>query len=186
MKTFHITKTHRNLPHWYREASIHWVTFRLADSIPQENLKKWRRARETWLSSNPPPWSDEQWQEYHQYFGDAFDKWLDVGVGSCILRQVVMRREVEKALLHFQGQRCKVHHTVIMPNHVHLLIEPLKDYALGGVLKSMKGFSAVKCNELLGRKGPFWMAESYDHIVRSAAQYNHYVEYIKQIPTGPV
>jgi hypothetical protein len=33
-----------NLPHWRQEGVTHFVTFRLADSIPQSTLRLWLRA----------------------------------------------------------------------------------------------------------------------------------------------
>ena len=35
---------------------------------------------------------------------------------------------------------------------------------------SIKRVSANRCNRLLGNKGTFWMDESYDHIIRNAAE----------------
>ena len=55
-----------------------------------------------------------------------------------------------------------------MPNHVHVVVTPMKGFALGEILHSWKSFSAHKINELLGREGQLWQRESYDHIVRNA------------------
>ena len=40
------------------------------------------------------------------------------------------------------------------------------DWTLTEILQSVKGFSAREINRRLGRAGPLWQAESYDHIVR--------------------
>jgi hypothetical protein len=43
--------------------------------------------------------------------------------------------------------------------------------------------SAKECNALLGRAGePFWQEESFDHIVRSQAQFDRFVGYIAENP----
>ncbi len=178
-----IQKTKRNLPHWTREGSIHWITFRLADSLPQEKLSAWRAERHAWLSKNPQPWSDDLWQEYDRLFGDRLESWLDAGYGSCALARPDVRQAVQDCLLRFDGDRLRLHAAVIMPNHVHLLLEPLAGYEVSGLLKGIKGASARKANEILGSAGTaFWMDESYDHIVRSERQYGHFIRYISENP----
>src|SRR4030066_1516161 len=44
---------------------------------------------------------------------------------------------------------------VIMPDHMHLIIIP-KEKNISGCMKSIKGFSARKINEVLGRQGILW------------------------------
>ena len=41
------------LPHWRQEGVIYFVTFRLADSLPQAKLDWLRREKELWLRLNP-------------------------------------------------------------------------------------------------------------------------------------
>ena len=49
-------------------------------------------------------------------------------------------------------------------------------------LRSLKGRSAREANLLLGREGAFWQAESYDHVVRNAAEMQRIVAYILENP----
>jgi REP element-mobilizing transposase RayT len=177
-----ITITHRNLPHWHGEGSIYWLTFRLADSLPAKKLSKWKRHRDIWCRMHPRPWSDEEWREYQRCFGLRLEQWLDAGFGACVLRHSVVRAEVVRSITHFHEQRYRIHHGVVMPNHVHLLIEPFPGHQLSEVMKGMKGGSSRRCNQILGARGRFWMAESFDHIVRSRAEYDHYVRYIEDNP----
>jgi hypothetical protein len=53
---------------------------------------------------------------------------------------------------------------------------------LENILKQVKGASAVECNRRLGRSGPFWQTDSYDHIVRSFEELQHFREYIADNP----
>jgi REP element-mobilizing transposase RayT len=69
---------------------------------------------------------------------------------------------------------------VIMSNHVHMLINPNKP--LGYVMRTVKGITAGKANQLLGRSGPFWLNESYDHWIRSEDEFNRIVKYIERNP----
>jgi len=178
-----VTITRRNLPHWTKEGAIYWITFRLADSLPREKLNQWKAKRDYWISRHPEPWSDEEWKEYNRRFGSRLEKWLDVGYGSCTLAKPAIREIVQECILRFNGERLLVHAGVIMPNHVHLLLEPLAGNSLSDLLKGMKGASSRKINQLLNTTGNrFWMDESYDHIVRSEAQYQHFIRYIMENP----
>jgi hypothetical protein len=44
-----------NLPHWRQESRTYFVTFRTADSLPQEKLDQWLMQRAEWSHSNPEP-----------------------------------------------------------------------------------------------------------------------------------
>ena len=177
-----IIKTHRHLPHWQRSGAIYWITFRLADSIPQSKLKYWKHERDLWLHSNPRPWDPETEKQYQILFGERQEHWLDAGYGSCALRKPDCRKAVWDGLMRFHNARLQIHHGVIMPNHVHLLLEPLNGESLSKLLKGIKGASARVCNQILNRKGTFWMEDSYDRIVRNREEYAHYVRYINGNP----
>ncbi len=177
------TITRRNLPHWTKEGSIYWITFRLADSLPQEKLNTWKDERDLWISKHREPWSETEWKEYGEQFEKRLESWLDSGYGSCVLAQPEVRRIVQECLLRFNEERLQLHAAVIMPNHVHLLLEPLAGNSLSELLKGIKGASARKINQMLGTTGSkFWMDESYDHIVRSEAQYQRFIRYIAENP----
>jgi REP-associated tyrosine transposase len=71
----------------------------------------------------------------------------------------------------------------IMPNHVHILIYP--NAGLPRITRAIKGYSARRANELLGRPGqPFWQDESYDHWVRDREQSEKIVRYIEANPVA--
>jgi|HubBroStandDraft_6_1064221.scaffolds.fasta_scaffold1164256_2 putative transposase len=70
---------------------------------------------------------------------------------------------------------------VVMPNHVHLLINPR---ALAPkITQFVKGVSAKEANALLGRIGQtFWQDESFDRWVRSRKEMANIVRYIEFNP----
>ncbi len=177
-----VHRTHRRLPHWTQEGRTYFVTFRLADSVPQEKLRQWLEEREIWLKHHPKPWSDHDRAEYDERFGERFESWLDAGEGECHLRRADIRGVVESCLRHFDGQRYDVFAYVVMPNHVHLLICPREGFELAEILKGIKGVSAREANRRLGRTGAFWQEESFDHIVRSQSQFERLVHYIADNP----
>ena len=178
-----IQKTTRRLPHWTQDGATYWVTFRLADALPQHKLRVWKEERDIWQQHNPEPWNEKQGREYDERFGQRLEEWLDAGSGECSLRRPDVRTIVETCLLHFDGQHYDLPAWVIMPNHVHLLIRPNTGHSLSKIMQGMKGVSARECNTLLGRTGePFWQDESFDHIVRSQTQFDRFVRYIAENP----
>jgi len=176
-------KTRRNLPHWTKEGSIYWITFRLADSLPQKKLNGWKAERDYWVGKHRKPWSETEWKEYDEQFGKRLEGWLDSGHGSCELAKPEIRKILQECLFRFNEERLRLHAAVIMPNHVHLLLEPLAGNSLPELLKGIKGASSRKINQVSGTTGTkFWMDESYDHIVRSEDQYQHFIQYIAENP----
>ena len=115
----------RHLPHWHLNGAIYWVCFRLADAIPQDKLRAWKEELALWRQANPEPWDDRQWQEYDRRFGERYHAWLDAGMGSRALARPDVRKPVADCLLRFDGDRLLIHAAVIMPTHVHALMEPL-------------------------------------------------------------
>ena len=174
----------RRLPHWQSSGAVYWITFRLIDSIPQDKLKRWKNDGEIWVRDNPTPWTEEQWREYDELFGEKLDAWLDAGMGSRALARPDVRKCVIESILRFDGAKLSVHAAVIMPTHAHILIEPFAKQGeeLSRILKGIKGSSACAANKILGLSGNFWLDESYDHIVRSEKQYRHFLNYIEQNP----
>jgi len=68
----------------------------------------------------------------------------------------------------------------IMPNHVHMLIKPLK--SLPSMMQIIKGASAKLINVSMGRKGKFWASEYYDKAIRDEKHFEIVYNYIKNNP----
>lgn len=175
-------RSRRNLPHWQQAGCTYFVTFRLADSLPQSQLKAWQEDRAVWLKVHPEPWTAEVADEYEKRFPGRIQTWLDAGYGSCALSQSPVQELVAGALRFFDRQRYQLGHFVLMPNHVHVLVTPTANFALSAILHSWKSYTANKVNELVGRTGTFWMDENFDHIVRSTDQLRHFERYIGENP----
>ena len=71
---------------------------------------------------------------------------------------------------------------VIMPNHVHVMIETRMGFPLQEILHSWKSFTANQANKLLGRSGEFWQREYFDRYIRNAEHYVQAVGYIEENP----
>jgi len=177
-----VGKLKGNLPHWRQDGVTYFVTFRLADSIPQAKLREWLTEREQWLKCHPLPHDSAAQREFDQLFTQRFLKWLDAGYGECILASPDVRGLVADALRHFDGQRYRLADWVIMPNHVHMLVSLMGGRKLSSILHSLKSFTANSINRLLGRQGTVWQKESFDHIVRSAESFARIAHYIHDNP----
>jgi REP element-mobilizing transposase RayT len=69
---------------------------------------------------------------------------------------------------------------VVMPNHVHAIFEPRT--AMPAIMRWLKGRTSRVANQILGRTGPFWQDESFDHWVRSAEELQDLIEYVENNP----
>lgn len=173
---------HRHLPQLDQPGAIYFVTFRLADSVAQRVLKRWLHEREGWRRSHPEPWDEGTSQEYRSLFTVQMERWLDAGHGNCVLREERCRKELTERLLFKHGIDYDLGDWVMMPNHVHVLLQPLEGKPLHEILKSIKGVSARNLNRVLGKTGSLWMDESFSHIVRSLDQLKKFQRYIWMNP----
>jgi REP element-mobilizing transposase RayT len=55
---------------------------------------------------------------------------------------------------------------VLMPEHLHWLVQLIVDVPPGDVVQTAKSASSHRINCGLGRKGPVWQARYHDHAVR--------------------
>ena len=173
------------LPHWRQEGVTYFVTFRLADSLPQVKLHEWLRERDMWLVTHPKPWDDHTTSAYHRQFTARIEKWLDAGYGSCVLARHEIRSVVTNALRHFNGVRYSLDAWVAMPNHVHVVVTPLRDNGLSAILHTWKSFSSHTIGKLLPDwNGHFWQKESFDHIVHGPDHLERFRIYIADNPRG--
>jgi putative transposase len=186
----------RNLPHWRQAGCTYFVTFRLNDSIPDAVRAKWEEEQALWLKARGIEYDGAEgtWRlaferlpkadqfRFHQHFNRQVQSCLDRGHGACWLARHECIEIVRRWILENDGKSHHVGDFIIMPNHVHLLDVPTPLQELERILKGIKGASAVYCNRALGRDGPFWQADSYDHIVRDLEQLAWFREYIALNP----
>lgn len=169
---------HRHLPHWRQAGATYFVTFRLADSIPQQQLLTLKRWRKIWERQHPEPRSDSEWKELALEITRRSEAWMDEGYGECVLRHPELAKEMSDSLLRFQDQRYMTTCFTVMPNHVHCLTRPFDGFELEDILEGVKGRVSRRVNAHLGRRGPLWQRESYDRIIRNVEHLYHAVQYI--------
>ena len=113
------------------------------------------------------------------------DRLLDhARTGSLYLQQPEMAQMVVEAI-YYREQDLKhydLHAFVVMANHVHLLITPR--VAVSKLMQSLKRFTGLEGNRMLGLAGPFWQDESYDRLVRDGMEFERIVRYIERNPVN--
>jgi REP element-mobilizing transposase RayT len=149
------------LPHFDSPETVQFVTFRLADSLPQARIEALRSMPDAML---------------------LVDRELDTGLGKCWLRDAKVAALVQGSLLHFDGQRYRLLAWCIMPNHVHVVIEPTEGHTLSAIVKSWKSFTSRQVNAHLGRTGTFWEADYFDRYMRNEEHLMRTIEYVENNP----
>ena len=95
------------------------------------------------------------------------------------------RNIVLSACRFWDGRKVDLYTAVVMPDHVHLLLQPRPVennpsgvFDLAEVLHSIKSFSAHVIAKHGETKGAVWQHESYDRIVRDPAEFDEKWVYI--------
>jgi REP element-mobilizing transposase RayT len=91
------------------------------------------------------------------------------------------------AIRHWHGIKWVLYATVVMPDHVHALAQPLNQptegtFGLTEILHSIKRFSARKVNQARGVQGSLWQDERFDRIVRDEGEFLEKWNYIRNNP----
>ncbi len=168
-----ITSAHKEwysrgyLPHFDHAEIVQMINFRLADSLPSHLL--------------------EQLEQTVDNIDDAMrrkriETFLDAGNGSCALRDPRIGKMVEEALFHFDGKRYRLLAWVLMPNHIHVLVEFEPEFPLHRILHGWKSYTAKEANKILEKSGPFWAKEYFDRFIRDSRHFENAMRYIHENP----
>ena len=172
------------LPHWRQDGKTQFITFRLADSLPQAKLHELSQTKDEWLKAHPQPWDEKTKNEYNQFISERIDKWLDAGYGSCALKAPDIRRIVTDAFLHFNNERYVLLALVVMPNHVHALLTPTEGHDVVATIGRIKGFAASRINKMINADGEFWQRDCFDRIIRNEMDFEAKLDYIINNPAN--
>lgn len=177
-----IEKHRHILPHWHQDGVGCFITWRLADSLPQDFIRHWMNERDAWLRAHPKPWAPDTEASYHELFSGQYLDRLDQGHGACILRQAACADAVEQALLFFNEQRYTLKSFVIMPNHVHVLVCLHEGWPLARIVQNWKERSAKGINAALKTSGQVWQKSYFDRLIRSPEHWMFTINYIHRNP----
>jgi putative transposase len=155
------------LPHFDAPGVTQMVTVMLGDSFPVTRCPEWEPIL------HEPDQSEKR---------RKLEAWLDRGHGTCWLRRPEVAQVVEAELLDHDGKDCELQAWVIMPNHVHLVVD-IWDMPLSRLMHLWKGKSSRRSNAVLGRRGCFWQEDYFDTLLRDSEHLAKAVRYTEQNPT---
>jgi REP element-mobilizing transposase RayT len=183
------------LPHFDGYATTQHVTIHLADSLPADVVARLERE----IVTLPEEKRDIERRK-------RIEAWIDAGHGSCVLREPAVAAMVQNALLFFDGQRYRLLAWVVMPNHVHVLFQPVGGWTMAKIVASWKKFTATRIRAFLRSSGPgnanlpiggfpgnanlpigagadpIWHREYWDRFIRDARHFQQTVDYIHNNP----
>jgi putative transposase len=160
----------RNLPHFDGSDTNQFITFRLADSLPQEFLEKLEEELKLL----------EKDVEVERVL--RIEKYLDRNYGSCILRESACAKIVQDALIFLSEKRFTLHAWAVMPNHVHFLARFNEGQTLAEGLHSLKSYTSNKIKEIHPEMGSIWQAGYFDRFMRNEEHFWRTYRYIHNNP----
>jgi type I restriction enzyme R subunit len=107
---------------------------------------------------------------------------LDACHGDCVLRRPELAKIVADSLKKFDNDRYELTDFVVVANHIHLLAAFPDADAMLEQCESWKHYMARQINRSLRRRGRFWQQDGFDHLVRSADQFDYLRKYIAENP----
>lgn len=177
----------RHLPHWQPEEAELFITFRLADSLPVEAIKRlkyYRKQLQKEAKKNlHSKIQSKLFQKYEAFLDQAES-------GPLWLKEEKVAQIVQKSLHFYDNKDYDLYAYCIMPNHVHVVFKMLDierdqdkhTYSVTKILHSIKSYTALECNKILNRKGPFWQSESYDRVIRDSDELENTIAYTLNNP----
>jgi hypothetical protein len=113
----------KHLPHFDSPGVQQYITYRLADSLPSERRREWEALMAI----------EDDLEKQRK-----LERYLDLGHGACHLRTPRVANMVQENLWHKDGVQYRLLAWVVMPNHIHTLIEVWRT-PLGEMLNSCSG-----------------------------------------------
>jgi REP-associated tyrosine transposase len=167
----------RNLRHLQPPGATFFLTFRLAESLPQEVIRQFKREQQ-WLAHlarTNPTCHEQVKKDFERTWFAKFELLLDgATVGPVWLSDERVASIVAESLHHRDGKAYRLDAFTIMANHVHAVIKPLprrpaqdmpvllknvsrttediEYHSLASIMQSLKGYTAFHANQVLGRK----------------------------------
>lgn len=164
------------LPHFEGAEFAQHITFHLADSLPKTALKR----LEIELRAIP----DEKRNAERR---KRLEAWLGAGHGSCVLREPEIAAIVQNAFLYFDSQRYRLLAWTVMPNHAHVLLQPINDWSIAEIVAPWKKHTSQKIRDngrarRLRIRVPIWHREYWDRYIRNEIHLRAAIEYIHSNP----
>jgi REP element-mobilizing transposase RayT len=111
------------------------------------------------------------------------DEFLDTAeTGPVWLKRPGIAKLIANAL-HYAERELQLYELlawVVMANHVHIVVIP--KVALARITKTVKGYTALEANRMLGLSGRFWQHESFDRWERDRYELERIIRYVERNP----
>lgn len=127
----------QRLPHFDVPGLVQHITFHLADSLPVAAIARMHAEVAAMPESQRAVERRRRVQEL-----------LDGGHGGCVLRQPAGAGVVQDSLLFGDGTGYQLLAWVVMPNHVHILIEQVSGWPLARLVQSWKRHTSREIHRL--------------------------------------
>ena len=130
-------------------------------------------------------------------------EFLDQGIGNCVLRHPECAEIVQASLLFGDGERYRLFAWVVMPNHVHVLIEQIAGWPLWKVVKAWKRHSSrqihllgfgigasdrmgeeVDCKSTIPGGSALWQRAYWDRYIRNDRHFATAKQYVEANPVA--
>ncbi|HPR18418.1 MAG TPA: transposase [Candidatus Cloacimonadota bacterium] len=180
----------RNLPHFQPANGTFFITICLAKALTGKKIEDLRQKKadfERMFKNVDPSKRLLILKEFHRSYFKDFDSFINSQSKKDWLSQPTIEEKIKENLFHWNSIRYSLVAFCIMPNHIHILLKPIRESlniyeSLSQIMFSMKSYTANECNKILDRTGQFWLHESYDHYIRDSEDYEFHVNYILQNP----
>ena len=155
--------------------------------MPQELLREWRLQLDDYMAAitNDECLGINRHTPRYDHDSVAVQYYLSAGAGECILREDRFAQVVWNSLWFRDNEEYYLHAVAIMPNHVHVIVEPADGIMLSNVTRNWKSYTAHEINKLRATPGKkVWLSESYDHIIHNEDEYRNQVNYVVRNPVS--
>jgi len=151
------------LPHCDERGLVQHIVFGLADALPSDIPE-----------SIVDPTERVAWA----------DRALDSAYGSKLLAKHEHAGEVQRCLLHDDGEKYALAAWCVMPTHAHVVVEQFDGFPLAAIIQSWKSVTSHAINKAENRRGPLWRREYFDRFMRSQEQFTWTTEYVENNPVA--
>lgn len=109
-----------------------------------------------------------------------------VGADPCVRPQIELTnvgKQIEKSILKINDVNTKVDEYIIMPNHIHMIIQITGGQRRPPLQRIIQCFKSATTNRyFIQNKEKLWQRNYYEHVVRNEKEYYLIKQYIQNNP----
>ena len=184
-----IVEKHRGvLPHYQEQNQIISLTWRLAFTLPAHLQKILDQMNDIQELKRFDLSQAESLEKKYYILSLIYDKHLGLYQSNEVNLCEPKAAPIIAGAIHFYDTKLYLLHAYcLMPNHLHILLQPLPKSGTGfnkisEISRKIKSYTANQLNSLLHREGALWQHEYFDRFIRNPADYNRTVMYILNNP----